>query len=120
MNYIKSEIDNNSNIHYLGWCNSEEVMNYMMASDVACFPGTHSTLWEQSVGIGLPSIFKRWNEMEHVNVNNNCIFVKGDDEIELSMAIKNILDNYTNYKSSAIIASEKFLYSNISKKAIGL
>lgn len=120
MNYIKSEIDNNSNIHYLGWCNSEEVMNYMVASDVACFPGTHSTLWEQSVGIGLPSIFKRWNEMEHVNVNNNCIFVKGDDEIELSMAIKNILDNYRNYKSSAIIASEKFLYSNISKKAIGL
>lgn len=120
MDYIKSEIDNNPNIHYLGWCNSEEVMNYMVSSDIACFPGTHSTLWEQSVGVGLPAVFKRWPEMEHVNVNDNCIFVKGEDEVEIAAAVETILNNYKTYSNFAKEASDKFLYSNISKKAIGL
>lgn len=122
MEYLKTEFDRNHNIHYMGWCNSEQVMNCMVASDIACFPGTHSTLWEQSVGVGLPAIFKRWPEMEHVNVNDNCIFVNGDDVEELNTAISIMLDNvkFNHYKSNAIEASGSFLYSEISKKAIQL
>lgn len=122
MEYLKETIDNISNIHFQGWCNSEQVMNYMIASDLACFPGTHSTLWEQSVGMGLPSIFKRWPEMEHVNVNNNCVFVKGDDINELKRCISNFLDLsfYSDIKERAALASKSFLYSEIAKKSIGL
>ena len=112
--------DANERIHYLGWCDAARVINCMVASDIACFPGTHSTLWEQSVGIGLPSVFKRWNEMEHVNVNDNCIFVKGEDVDELTNAIRLIISNYKKYQIAAEVASQQFLYSNISKKAIGL
>lgn len=122
MSCLKDEIDLNQNIHYLGWCNAERVMNCMVASDVACFPGTHSTLWEQSVGVGLPAIFKRWNEMEHVNVNGNSVFVKGDDVKELSEIIKKFVDkDYLNMmKCKAEEASKQFLYSDIAKKAIQL
>ena len=119
MEYLKESIDSNSKIHYLGWCNAERVMNCMVASDMACFPGTHSTLWEQSVGVGLPAIFKRWNEMEHVDVNDNCIFVSGDDVNELSSSISKMINNYKYYNSKALVASKQFLYSEISKKAIG-
>lgn len=118
--YLKNIIDSSSNIHYMGWCNAEKVMACMVASNIACFPGTHSTLWEQSVGIGLPAIFKRWDEMEHVNVQGNCIFVKGEDSDELSAAITSIISNYSSYKIAAERASNSFLYSNIAKKAIGL
>ena len=120
MEYLKTEFAKNPNIHHLGWCNAERVMNCMVASDIACFPGTHSTLWEQSVGVGLPAIFKRWDEMDHVNVNGNCHFVKGDDVEELKSAIFFMLDpeNFRQYKSKAIEASKCFLYSEISKKAI--
>ena len=120
MEFLKQKIDSISNIHYLGWCNAERVMNCMVASDIACFPGTHSTLWEQSVGVGLPIICKRWDEMDHVNVNGNCIFLQ-DDSIEelyetLNYAIENA--NLEILRQKAIVASERFLYSKISKRAI--
>lgn len=122
MEYLKKDIEKNPKIHYLGWCNAERVMNCMVASDLACFPGTHSTLWEQSVGVGLPAIFKRWPEMEHVNVNGNCLFVQDDNVEELKNTINTILESET-FKSVCIKAkdaSKSFLYSEISKKAIQL
>lgn len=121
MQYLQEEFRTSENIHYLGWCNSEQVINHMVASDLACFPGTHSTLWEQSVGIALPAIFKRWPEMEHVNINGNCLFVKGDDVDELQQAILQLLNApyYNQLKQLATEASSHFLYSSIAQKAIG-
>lgn len=120
MEYLKKQFD--CNIHYLGWCNAQRVMDCMLASDLACFPGTHSTLWEQAVGVGLPAIFKHWNEMTHVNVNDNCIFVKGEDVDELRSVIEKMFDKdyYLSQKSKAEIAAISFLYSDIAKKAIEL
>lgn len=122
MTYLKDVIDSMSNVHHLGWCNAERVMNCMVASDFVCFPGTHSTLWEQAVGLGLPGIFKLWNEIDHVNVNGNCIFVKGEDSDELCESIKSVVftDKYCQVKDLAREASVSFLYSDIAKKAIGL
>lgn len=120
MEYLKGEFESNANIHYLGWCNADRVMNCMVASDLACFTGTHSTLWEQSVGVGLPAIFKRWNEMEHVNVNGNCEFVKGEDVEELANIIEKVINpaEYSAMLTKAKEAATQFLYSEISKKAI--
>lgn len=120
MEYLKSIFDKDNHIHYLGWCNAERVMDCMVASDIACFPGTHSTLWEQAVGVGLPSIFKRWYEMEHVNVNGNCEFIKGEDVEELA----EVIERFTNreyFESKSLKAAEtskKFLYSDIALRAI--
>lgn len=121
MEYLKKTIDVNSRIHYLGWCNSEQVMNYMVAADLACFPGTHSTLWEQSIGVGLPAIFKRWPEMEHVNVNGNCVFVKGEDVEELTTVLGELTNKNEKYVKLQILseeASKTLLYSEIAKRAI--
>lgn len=123
MSYLKDLIDQEKWIHYLGWCNAERVMNCMIASDMACFPGTHSTLWEQAVGVGLPAIFKRWPEMEHVNVNGNCLFVKGDDVEELKSLLLDFTENrdfFNKQKNLAQEASNSFLYSKIANKAIGI
>ncbi|MBR5842582.1 MAG: glycosyltransferase family 4 protein [Bacteroidaceae bacterium] len=120
MEYLKEQFD--SRIHYLGWCNAQRVMDCMVASDMACFPGTHSTLWEQAVGVGLPAVLKRWDEMTHMDVNGNCIFVKGEDVIELQKVIEQMLmiDVYREQKSKAEKAATSFLYSDIAKKAIEL
>ena len=122
MEFIKNKIDSNPRIHYLGWCDAEKVMNCMIAADFACFPGTHSTLWEQSVGVGLPIICKQWHGMEHISVNGNCRFVKGEDVEDLRESLKEWADPSTlqELRILANEASELFLYSNISVKAIGL
>jgi len=118
MEYLKEQFDKNT--HYLGWCNAERVMNCMVASDLVCFPGTHSTLWEQAVGVGIPAIFKRWNDMTHMNVNDNCVFIKGEDVDELQQVIYKMLSEeyYNNLKHRATIAAPSFLYSDIAMKAI--
>lgn len=120
MEYLKNYF--NANIHYLGWCNAQRVMDCMVASDLACFPGTHSTLWEQAVGVGLPAIFKRWNEMTHMDINGNCIFVEGENLDEIELKIEQMLTDefYSQQKQRALDASSSFLYSDIAKKAINL
>ena len=120
MEYLKEQFDRN--IHYLGWCNTQCVMDCMVASDMACFSGTHSTLWEQAVGVGLPVVFKRWDEMTHMDINGNCIFVKGEDVDELQRIILRMLNEeyYRQQKNKAEIAATSFLYSDIAKKAIEL
>lgn len=121
MVHLEKVINNNPQIHYLGWCNADRVMKCMVASDLACFPGTHSTLWEQAVGVGLPMICKHWDGMEHVNVCGNCVFVKGEDVSELENHLVELTtpQKLQNIKTAAIDASSSFLYSNISRKAIG-
>lgn len=109
-----------SNVHYLGWCDAKRVMDCMVASDLACFPGTHSTLWEQSVGVGLPIIYKHWEKMDQVNVNGNAISIKGEDAEELQKALELMISNIDSYKDRAGVASKGFLYSEIAKRAIGL
>lgn len=120
MEYLKNKFY--ENIHYLGWCDSKQVMDNMIASDFACFPGTHSTLWEQAVGVGLPCIFKFWNETTHTNINSNCIFINSDNSSELKDAIIRMVDKdfYLQQKEKAVEASKSFLYSDIAKKAIEL
>lgn len=120
MSFLEEKMRNNVNIHLLGWCNAERVMNVMVASDFVCFPGTHSTLWEQAVGLGLPAIFKHWDEIDHVDVNGNCLFVKGDDVDEIASALNCLSDTYTyqHYKELAVQAATSFLYSDIARKSI--
>ena len=120
MEYLKEQFD--SRIHYLGWCNAQRVMDCMVASDMACFPGTHSTLWEQAVGVGLPAVLKRWDEMTHMDVNGNCTFVKGEDLAELQEVIEQmrVKDVYREQKAKSEEAATFFLYSDIAKKAIEL
>lgn len=121
MEYLKKIIECRSNIHYLGWCNAEQVMSYMISSDIACFPGTHSTLWEQSVGVGIPGIFKLWKEIDHVNINGNARFVSGDNPKEICRTIKDTIDQIQNgnLRDLCNTASLSFLYSEIAKRAIG-
>lgn len=109
-------------ITFVGWSSPMQIINYMLASDIACFPGTHSILWEQAVGLSLPCIFRDWKGIHHVNVNGNCIFLKEDSVNAIIEAIERMLEPsfYSKIRELASVAAGNFLYSNISKKAIEL
>ena len=110
------------NVIMAGWCNAKQVIEYMLASDLACFPGTHSTLWEQSIGLSLPGIYKKWDNMTHINVCNNVILLEKVCVESITKAINMITtqSGYSAIKSAAVTASQSFLYSQISSKAIGV
>ena len=41
----------NESIKYLGWLNHEEIYRYISISNLAIYPGRHSVLWEETVGL---------------------------------------------------------------------
>ena len=49
-----NKLSKHPHIRSIGWIDAEKVYDYFFAADLAIFPGTHSVLWEQAVGTGLP------------------------------------------------------------------
>lgn len=122
MDYLVDKIKQSPNIIYLGWKKQEEIYNFLQASDLGIYPGTHSVLWEQSCGVGLPCIFKEWDNIQHVDLGGNCIFLTDITDKSLANAVVDLIDNNWKYKEMLFNAEEKcinhFSYSNIAKRAI--
>jgi 1,2-diacylglycerol 3-alpha-glucosyltransferase len=120
---MKDDIDSYKNsiaLRYVGWIPSEKTYDYFFAADLAFFPGTHSVLWEQAVGVGLPSVFKKWEGIQHVDVGGNCLFINSADEIKET--IMRLYDDRSLLENMQQVAQEKgipkFSYYEIAKKAI--
>lgn len=115
-----SYIDN-KNIFYVGWLDSNKTANYIGASDLAIYPGRHSTLWEETVGLGIPMIVKYWEGTTHVNINNNIKFLMNDSLEEIESNILSLTQNeqlYNIMKNNALQAMKEFSYANIAKQSI--
>lgn len=109
----------------IGWIDSTRVYPLFLASDLGCFPGTHSVLWEQACASGLPCVFKDWDGgMSHVDVGGNCVLLKDITTDKLVDTIGSLLDNSPLYKQMKSVSETKarkyFSYINIAKRSIGL
>jgi len=115
--------ESNNKIIHLGWIPSNETYKYFFASDMAFFPGTHSTLWEEALGLGIPCIFKYWEGINHVDLSGNCILLEEPNIDSISNIIMRMINNKFEFEKMKINAlkttnMEMFNYYNISKKAI--
>lgn len=108
----------------IGWIQPEDVYNWFLSSDLAIFPGTHSVLWEQACACGLPSVFKDWEGMHHVDIGGNCKFLHEDSAEEIKHVISEIVSNRDEYDNMKKVAIEKgikkFAYREIARRAIGI
>ena len=108
----------------VGWIKSEDAYNWFLASDLAVFPGTHSVLWEQALACGIPTVFKYWEGMTHVDVGGNCSFLYCDTVDEIKEVISKIVDSKELYldmkKKSIEKAADTFSYERIAKQSIGM
>lgn len=120
---IKDLCHHRSIIH-VGWSSQSEISEYLVSSDLAFFPGTHSVIWEQTVGLGIPAVFKKWDGISHVDVGGNCILMNKGDKQEIKATIMSLAANRELLADMSVIAKTKgkltFTYSEIAKKAIGL
>ena len=115
--YIK-----NKKIIYLGWLDGTSIVNVFMNSDLSVFIGGHSTLWEESIAIGIPGIFMKYDGFEHINFNKNVLFIGQNDKNTILSTFDELLtkkDKYIELKNNALDNRRKqFYYSEIAKKAI--
>ncbi|RQP14615.1 MAG: glycosyltransferase [Chryseobacterium sp.] len=111
-------------IQFIGWQNADRIYDLLLMSDLGVFPGTHSVLWEQTVGVGLPALFRSWEGMYHVDVGGNCLFLQGGTEMEITDALTKILTDrefYEKMKDAAQTAGvTQFSYSQIARRSLNL
>lgn len=106
----------------IGWLGPEEMYELLLSSDVNVFIGSHSVLWEQAVACGVPTIFRKIEGMEHVNVCKNSLLIEdAEDEGNLAKLIQRLAQDkafYSNIKENSKKAAEFFSYSEIAKRAL--
>lgn len=122
---IKSDFEqilhHDDRIIFTGYIPSSETNNYLAASDFGLFAGNHSVLWEQAVGCGLPCLFKKYSDADHVSVNGNCAQLTDTSVINIRNVMEKVLreqDYYSGMKQAAKEAAKSFSYTEIAKKSL--
>lgn len=122
MQVYMEEIQRKDYIRNLGWIDSRRMYEYFHASDLCAFPGTHSVIWEQAVGYGLPGVFRHWDGIEHIDLRGNMRFFYNNSVSELTGILKEIIysrETYEKMKTRAEDVSIKFHYSTLATKSLG-
>lgn len=118
---LKEEFDRclSDSVRYIGWRRSEEIYEDFAAADLVAFPGLHSVLWEQAVGMGKPCLFRRIKGFEHIDLGGNCRFFTGSDAASYAADIKAAVKELDPMRA---VAEEKgktvFSYREIAKRAL--
>lgn len=114
-------LDKYDNITYIGWIESKNCYQYFYASDLVCFPGLHSVLWEQACASKIPCLFAKRDGLSHVNNGGNSDFFFPINKEVLKNKIEELIYTDKYYKMLSVAKSSKtdiYLYSNIAKKSI--
>lgn len=109
------------NIRYLGWLDLDGVTDVLKYTDVAVFAGRHSVLWEQSVGLQIPLVLPFGENCSHIDFPGNVLWANFKSSLGCKKMLDKLADPKTisSLKKAALsVESERFLYSNISKKTL--
>ena len=122
---LKNQFDEllrSDRIQFVGWLDSELTYEYMDAADLIVFPGLHSVMWEQAVGMGVPCIFKKIPGFDHVDLGGNAAFVDDTSSDGLKKVIEAIVSNPERYGKMKTVARDQgmkvFSYRDIAKRCI--
>lgn len=111
-------------VQYIGWIESALTYDYFAIADLAIFPGGHSVFWEQACGQGLPLIVKKWEDMTHLDMGGNVIYLEQASVFEIENNIRQLMNRSERYyfmKSVAVKRAMKhFSYKNIAAKCLNL
>lgn len=118
---LKEEFESklSDSVRYLGWKTADEIYEEYAGADILAFPGRHSVLWEQAVGMGKPCVFKRIEGFDHVDVGGNCLFFEEENETEYGNVIGRAVSQLAQLKRNAEQKGIKeFSYSDIAKRSL--
>lgn len=111
----------NKKIKYIGWLNTLDMYKLIHSSNLAVYPGRHSVIWEQTVGLGLPMIAKYWDGTTHIDIGGNVKYIYDDTVEEMKKAIEGVL-NIRTYRAMTASANSKrrkmFSYRKIAQQSI--
>lgn len=112
-------------VHLTGWVAADDISALLLAGDVAIFPGTHSVLWEQAIGLGLPTVFQHWAGMEHLDLGGNTTIIERATPEIIARQLEELADPGsprldTMRQRAMEFGPRHFTYSAIAAKALDL
>ncbi|NGU13357.1 glycosyltransferase family 4 protein [Clostridium perfringens] len=117
---VKSMIENDQRIKYLGWLNRNETLAILKYSDIGIWNTQHTTLIEDAIAVGLPLILRYYGSTSHL-IDNSGFFLYDGSTREIYDKMKYVIENKeaihklkVNAKNMAKILS----YQNIAKESI--
>ena len=117
---IEKLILDNTNVIGLGWVNSRELKNLMVASDIYLQPGTQSASMQEAVCSSCALVLYEYDS--HVELNaGNMSFI--NEEVGIALQLRFLIDNVDRvndmkYKSLAF-AKENLDYAFLAEKVLG-
>ncbi len=112
---------NGDSVRYAGWLSPDDSYDLIASSDLAVFPGRHSTFWEQAAAQGIPLVCKYWEGATHIDRGGNALFLPEDSMPlirETVLTLYGDSERYAKMKSAAERAAGDFLYSTIAQESI--
>lgn len=88
---------------------------------LSLFPGQHSVLWEQACASKIPSVFERWEGMDHINNGGNSELLFPINEKTIREKIEELKFTQKYFAMRTIAESKKtdiYLYSRIAEKSL--
>ena len=83
------------------------------------FPGLHSVLWEQAVGMGKPCVFRKIEGFTHVDVGGNCVYFQEETPEGYVKTLRHAIEKREEMKQCAQAKGlETFSYSKIASRSI--
>lgn len=116
------ELLQSPNITFAGWQDALATYEIMGAADLVVFPGLHSVMWEQAVGLGVPCVFRDIDGFHHVDLGGNAILLKDVSTESLRRTVQELVDNPDRCAEMRRVAETKgmqtFSYREISRRSI--
>lgn len=116
---LEKLIKNDKRIIFLGWCNRDEVLSIMKASDLGVWNGNHTTLLEDAIACELPLILRKYGSTEHL-VKNNGTYIKNSSVEEIAYALQALITqkNIKKWKLGAQEMKKELSYTKIAKDSL--
>lgn len=106
---------------YAGWADAEQVKEYFIASDIACFPGSASSMWMQTLSCGVPGVFSNIPGSNDVVNAPSSTILKDSSADGIHAALGEILETegrLDELRQLAYRDREKYSYGRIARQAV--
>lgn len=117
-----NELCKDSRIIFAGWKTPEETNYIMAAANLVVFPGLHSVMWEQAVGLGVPCVFRKIPGFDHVDLDGNAVFIEDTSTNAIQKVIEEIAGDPVRQEKMRATAREQgrnvFSYRQIAMRSI--
>ncbi len=119
---LTAVIADHPRVHYTGWLSAKEIFDLYLTSDIACFPGGQSVLWQHAICCGLPIIIKYLKGLEYLDLGGNVCFLNSDDTECIKETLEGIIESPSVLELMARTARSRgtdfFSYRNIAQTII--